>query len=41
MELERERNLALADKVNALDIEKLAKQKIPLPSTLMDLVWTV
>ena len=41
VELERGRNLALADKVNALDIEKLAKQKISLPATLMDLVWTI
>jgi hypothetical protein len=38
-ELERERNLALADKVNASDIEKLAKQKMSLPTSLMDLVW--
>jgi len=40
-ELEKERNLALADKVNTSDIEKLAKQKISLPTSLMDLVWTV
>jgi len=39
-ELEKERSLALIDKVNAADIEKLAKQKISLPSSLMDLVWT-
>jgi len=39
--LECERNLALADKVNASDIDKLAKQKISLPTSLMDLVWTV
>jgi hypothetical protein len=38
-ELERERNLALADKINASDIEKLAKQKMSLPTSLMDLVW--
>jgi hypothetical protein len=38
-ELERERILALADKVNPSDIEKLAKQKLSLPTTLMDLVW--
>lgn len=40
-ELERERNLALLDKVNTSDIEKLAKQKVSLPTTLMDLVWTI
>jgi hypothetical protein len=40
VELERERNLALVDKVNASDIDKLAKQKISLPLQLMDLVWT-
>jgi hypothetical protein len=39
-EQEKERNLALLDKVNASDIEKLAEQKMSLPSTLMDLVWT-
>jgi len=39
-ELEKERNLALIDKVNQSDIEKLAKQKTSLPSSLMDLVWT-
>jgi hypothetical protein len=37
-ELEKERNLALIDKVNQSDIEKLAKQKMSLPSSLM--VWT-
>jgi hypothetical protein len=39
-ELEKERNVALIDKVSASDIEKLAKQKITLPMSLMDLVWT-
>jgi len=39
-ELEKERNLALVDKVNQADLEKLAKQKLSLPSSLMDLVWT-
>jgi hypothetical protein len=39
-ELAKECNLALLDKVNAPDIEKLAKQEISLPTTLMDLVWT-
>jgi len=38
-ELEKERNFALADKVNTLDIDKLSKQKMSLPMTLMDLVW--
>jgi len=35
-ELEKERSLALVDKINAADIEKLAKQKISLPLSLMD-----
>jgi hypothetical protein len=39
-ELERDRNLALADKVNNSDLKKLAKQKIFLPTSLMDLVWS-
>jgi hypothetical protein len=39
-EMEKERNLALADKVNTGDLEKLSKQKISIPSTLMDLMWT-
>jgi hypothetical protein len=34
-ELEKERSLALVDKINAADIEKLAKQKISLPLSLM------
>jgi hypothetical protein len=38
-ELERERYLALADKVKATDIEKLSKQKMYLPTTIMDLIW--
>jgi len=38
-EIENERLLALADKVNISDIEKLTKQKLYLPNTLMDLVW--
>ena len=40
-ELERERNLALADNFNASDIEKLSKQKMTIPTLLMDLVWQV
>jgi len=38
-EMEKERLLALADKVNISDIEKLTKQKLYIPNTLMDLVW--
>jgi hypothetical protein len=38
-EIENERLLALADKVNISDIEKLTKQKLYLPNNLMDLVW--
>jgi len=38
-EIEKERMLALADKVNISDIEKLSKQKLYIPNTLMDLVW--
>ena len=37
--MEKERLLALADKVNISDIEKLSKQKLYIPNTLMDLVW--
>jgi len=36
-ETEKERLLALADKVNISDIEKLSKQKLYIPNTLMDL----
>ena len=39
-ELQIERNLALVNKVNNSDIEKLAKQKISLPTSLMELVWS-
>jgi hypothetical protein len=38
-EMEKERMLALADKVNLSDIEKLAKQKLFIPNSVMDLVW--
>jgi len=37
-DIEKERLLALADKVNVSDVEKLAKQKLYLPNTIMDLV---
>jgi hypothetical protein len=38
-DLEKERYLALADKVKPTDIEKLSKQKMFLSTTIMDLVW--
>ncbi len=38
-ELEKEQNLALADKIKHSDLEKLAKQKLTIPSTIMDMVW--
>jgi len=38
-ELEKERLLSLADKVKQADIDKLSKQKITIPSNLMDLFW--
>jgi hypothetical protein len=38
-EIEKKRLSALADKVNISDIEKLSKQKLYIPNTLMDLVW--
>jgi hypothetical protein len=38
-ELEKERNFALTDKVKAGDIEKLTKQRLYLPTTVMDMVW--
>jgi hypothetical protein len=38
-ELEKEQNFALADKVKAGDKEKLSKQKLYLPNSIMDLVW--
>ncbi len=38
-ELEKERSLAMADKVKQNELKKLSKQKIQLPTTLMDLVW--
>lgn len=39
-ELEKEQNLALINKLNATDIEKLAKQKLSIPTSLIDLIWT-
>jgi hypothetical protein len=37
--LEKERSFALADKVKNADIEKLSKQKLYIPNTLMDMIW--
>jgi hypothetical protein len=37
-ELEKERNLALADKRKPTDVEKLSKQKMFLPTSMMDLL---
>jgi hypothetical protein len=38
-ELERDRNLALVDKIKHSDIEKLSKEKFAFPETIMDMVW--
>jgi hypothetical protein len=38
-ELEKERSFALADKVKQSDIDKLAKQKLYIPTSVMELVW--
>jgi hypothetical protein len=38
-ELEKEKNFALADKVKSDDIEKLSKQRLSLPTSVMDMVW--
>jgi hypothetical protein len=38
-ELEKERNLALTDKVKIRDIDKLSKQNLCLPASIMDMVW--
>jgi hypothetical protein len=35
----KRKNFALADKVKSADIDKLAKQKIYLPTSIMDLIW--
>jgi len=37
-ELEKKRNFAMADKVKAVEIEKLTKQKLFLPNNIMDMV---
>jgi len=38
-DLEKERNFTLADKVQIGDIDKLTKQKLYLPNSVMDMVW--
>lgn len=38
-ELERDRNLALVDKIKQSDIEKLSKEKFSFPESIMDMVW--
>jgi hypothetical protein len=38
-ELERDRNLALVDKIKQSDIEKLSKEKFSFPDSIMDMVW--
>jgi hypothetical protein len=38
-ELEKEKNFAVADKVKSGDIENRSKQKLYLPTSLMDMVW--
>jgi hypothetical protein len=37
--VEKEQNLALMDKIKHSDLEKLAKQKLTIPSTVMEMVW--
>jgi hypothetical protein len=37
--LEEEKNLALADKIKHSDLENLAKQKLSILFTIMDMVW--
>ncbi len=38
-ELERERSFALADKIKQDDIDKLPKQKLSFPTTIMEAIW--
>jgi hypothetical protein len=38
-ELEKDRSLALADKVKQGDIEKITKQKFHIPQNIMEMVW--
>jgi hypothetical protein len=38
-DIEKDRNLALIDKVKPGDIEKLSKQKFSFPDSIMELVW--
>jgi hypothetical protein len=37
--LDKEHSFALADKIKQGDIEKMMKQKLYLPSSVMDMVW--
>ncbi len=38
-ELEKERSFALADKIKQGDIDKVTKQKLYIPTSVMDMVW--
>jgi hypothetical protein len=38
-EIEKDRNLALVDKIKQTDIDKISKEKFSLPETVMDMVW--
>jgi hypothetical protein len=38
-ELEKEKNFVFVDKVKLDDIEKLSKQRLHLPNSVMDMVW--
>jgi len=38
-EIEKDRNLALVDKIKPTDIDKISKEKFSLPETVMDMVW--
>jgi hypothetical protein len=38
-EIEKVKHFALADKIKSGDIDKLSKQKLYLPTSLMDMVW--
>ncbi len=40
-ELEKERSFALVDKLKASDLEKLSKQKLHLPSYVLDMVFMI
>ena len=38
-EIEKDRNLALVDKIKQSDIEKISKEKFSLPDSVMEMVW--